>query len=151
MSQHLIERLGSDPVRSKVIDDCVALIDNQVRSKGLMIRTAYGTVKALKKNFVREVVDTLLDDWLSRLQPHHDKWSAGAGGSFADHLIARSDDVAENLLAVTDVRADRTSHGTAKKLYSKMRPTAKTNVVEAIPELARLVERNLNDAAKAVG
>lgn len=144
MSQLLIDRLGSDPVRSKVVDDCVALIDNQVRGKGLVIRTAYGTVKALKKNFVREVVDTLLDDWMSRLQPHHDKWSSGAGGSFADYLIARSDDVAENLLAVTDERADRTSHGTAKKLYSKMRPTAKTNVVEAIPDLARLVERHLN-------
>ena len=55
MSLNLIERLGTEPVRTKVIDDCVALIDNQVRGKGLVIRTAYGTVKALKKNFVREV------------------------------------------------------------------------------------------------
>src|SRR5688572_5919808 len=131
MSLNLIERLGTEPVRTKVIDDCVALIDNQVRGKGLVIRTAYGTVKALKKNFVREVVDALLNDWMGKLQPHHDKWTAaGASGSFAEHLIARSDDVAENLLAVTDVRAERTSHGTAKKLYSKMRPSAKTNVIE---------------------
>jgi len=144
MSQNLIERLGGESARGKVIDDCVALVDHQVRGKGLVIRTAYGTVKAIKKNFVREVVDTLLDDWLGKLQPHHDKWVAGGrAGSFADYLIARSDDVAENLLAVTDVRADRTSHGTAKKLYGKMRPSAKTNVVEAIPELARLVERHL--------
>ena len=67
MSLNLIERLGTEPVRTKVIDDCVALIDNQVRGKGL-IRTAYGTVKALKKNFVREVVDALLNDWMGKLQ-----------------------------------------------------------------------------------
>jgi hypothetical protein len=144
MSQNLVERIGRDPVRAKVIDDCMALIDSQVRSKGLVIRTAYGTIKAIKKTFVRDVVDALLDDWLARLQPHHDKWSAAGGsGAFSEHLIARADDVAEDLLAVTDVRADRTSHGTAKKLYVKMRPTAKTNVVEAIPELARLVDKHL--------
>jgi hypothetical protein len=150
MSLNLIERLGTEPVRTKVIDDCVALIDNQVRGKGLVIRTAYGTVKALKKNFVREVVDTLLNDWMGKLQPHHDKWTAGgASGSFADYLIARSDDVAENLLAVTDVRAERTSHATAKKLYTKMRPSAKSNVIDAVPELARLVERHINESKAA--
>lgn len=149
MSVNLIERIGKEPTRAKVIEDCVQLIENQVRSKGLVIRTAYGTIKAIKKSFVPEVVDTLLNDWLGKLQPHHDKWAAaGASGSFAEYLIARSDDVAENLLAVTDVRAERTSHATAKKLYMKMRSSAKTNVVEAIPDLARLVERHL-DATRA--
>jgi len=150
MSQNLVDRIGRESNRAKVIDDCLALIDSQVRSKGLVIRTAYGTIKAIKKSFVRDVVDALLDDWLARLQPHHDKWSAaGAGGTFSEYLIARSDDVAEDLLAVTDVRADKTSHGTAKKLYVKMRPTAKTNVVEAIPDLARLIDKHLAAAAKA--
>jgi hypothetical protein len=149
MSQNLIERLGAEPVRAKVVEDCQAMIDNQVRGKGLVIRTAYGTIKAIKKSFVPEVIGTLLPEWLGKLQPHHDKWSAaGGGGTFAEYLIARSDDVAEDLLSVTDGRADRTSHGTAKKLYSKMRPSAKTNVVEAIPDLARLIDKHLA-AAKA--
>jgi hypothetical protein len=144
MSQNLIERLGTEPVRAKVVEDCQAMVDNQVRGKGLVIRTAYGTVKAIKKSFVPEVIGALLPEWLGKLQPHFDKWSAaGSAGTFAEYLIARSDDVAEDLLSVTDVRAERTSHGTAKKLYGKMRPSAKTNVVEAIPDLARLIDKHL--------
>lgn len=143
MGQSLVERLGKEPVRVHVVDDCVELIEHQVKAKGFMIKSAYATIKALKKRFVPEVVDTLLDDWLGKMQPHYDKWEATKPGAFSDYIIARSDDVAEDLLAVTDERAARSSHGTAKKMYQRMRDTAKKNVVEAIPDLARLIERRL--------
>jgi hypothetical protein len=121
----------------------VEVIDAQVSQKGFVIKSAYATIKAIKKRFVPEVVDGLLDDWLGKLQPHHDKWSAAKQSSFADYVIARSDDVAEDLLSVTDARAQRTSHTTAKKMYQRMRDSAKKNVVEAIPELSRMIERHL--------
>ena len=66
-------------------------------------------------------------------------------------MIARSDDVAEDLLRVTDERAEKTSHTTAKKMYGQMRDGAKRNVVEAIPDLARLIEKHLRCARGAVG
>lgn len=140
----LVEKLGKDPVRAQVINDCVDLIDNQVKQKGFVIKSAYATIKAIKKKFVPEVVDSLLDDWLNKMQPHYDKWEQTKPSTFADYVIARSDDVAEDLLSVTDARAERTSHTTAKKMYGRMRDSAKKNVVEAIPELSRLVERHLN-------
>jgi lipocalin len=143
MTQSLVERLGKKPVRSKVIEECVDLIESQVKAKGFMIKSAYATIKALKKQFVPEVVDTLLDDWLGKIQPHYDKWNTGKPERFSDYIIARSDDVAEDLLSVTDERAERSSHGTAKKMYSRMRESAKKNVVEAVPDLARLIERKL--------
>jgi len=139
----LVARLGVDPVRPKVIEDCVALIDAQVKTRGMMIRASYATIKAIKRRFVPEVVDALLDDWMGKLQPYHDKWSAGGSGTFSEFLIARSDDVAEDLLSVTDARAEKTSHTTARKMYLKMRGSAKANVIEAMPELAKLVERHL--------
>ncbi|HRC58679.1 MAG TPA: hypothetical protein PKU97_22305, partial [Kofleriaceae bacterium] len=114
-------------MRVHVVDDCVELIEHQVKAKGFMIKSAYATIKALKKRFVPEVVDTLLDDWLGKMQPHYDKWEATKPGAFSDYIIARSDDVAEDLLAVTDERAARSSHGTAKKMYQRMRDTAKKN------------------------
>ena len=89
------------------------------------------------------VAAVLLDDWLGKIQPHYEKWEATKPSSFSDYIIARSDDVAEDLLKVTDERADNTSHTTAKKMYMKMRDSAKKNVVEAIPELARLIEKHL--------
>lgn len=141
----LVEQLGKDPVRPLVVQDCVDLIDAQVKQKGFVIKSAYGVIKGLKKKFVPDTVDALLDDWLGKLQPHHDKWAAApAATSFSDYLVARSDDVAEDLLKVTDERAEKTSHTTAKKWYFKMRDGAKRNVVEAIPDLSRLIEKHLN-------
>ena len=139
----LVEQLGKDPVRPEVINDCVGLIDAQVKQKGFMIKSAYAVIKGIKKKFVPEVVDALLDDWLGKLQPHYDKWAAAKSSSFSDYLVARSEDVAEDLLQVTDARAEKTSHTTAKKMYFKMRDGAKKNVVDAMPDLAKTLEKHL--------
>jgi len=142
MSVILVEQLGKDR-RPAVIEDTVALIDAQVKQKGFVIKSAYATIKAIKRKFVPEVVDALLDDWLGKLQPHFDKWSAAKTSPLTDFLVARSDDVAEDLLSVTDQRAEKTSHTTAKKMYLRMRDGAKKNVVEAIPDLAKMIEKHL--------
>lgn len=139
----LVEQLGKEPLRAQVIADCVELVDAQVKQKGFVIKSAYATIKAIKRRFVPEVVDGLLDEWLDKIQPHYDKWAATKPSSFADYMIARSEDVAEDLLSVTDARAQKTTHTTAKKMYTRMRDSAKKNVVEAIPELSRLIERHL--------
>lgn len=143
---YLVEKLGKEPLRNQVINDCVELIDAQVKQKGFVMKSAYATIKAIKKRFVFETVDALLDDWMSKIQPHYDKWVVAKPSSFSDYVIARSEDVAEDLLSVTDARAEKTSHTTAKKMYMRMRDSAKKNVVEAIPELSRLVERHMNAA-----
>ena len=139
----LKEQIGKEPKRAKVIEDCVVMIDNQVKQKGFVIKAAYATIKAIKRRFVPEVVNALLDEWLDKIQPHYDRWAASRQATFADHVIARSDDVAEDLLSVTDARAAKTTHTRAKKMYEKMRPAAKKDVIEAIPELARMIERHL--------
>lgn len=140
----LVELLGNETKRPTVITECAALIDAQVKQKGFVIKSAYAVIKGLKKGFITETVDALLDDWLSKIQPHYEKWQGGpATPGFADYVIARSEDVAEALLSVTDVRAEKTSHTTAKKMYFKMREGAKKNVIEAIPELSRMIEKHL--------
>ena len=144
----LVDQLGKDPLRPLVIADCVNLIDAQVKQKGFVIKSAYAVIKGIKKKFVPEVVDALLDDWLGKLQPHYDKWATSKSSTFADYVIARSDDVAEDLLSVTDQRAEKTSHTTAKKMYQRMREGAKKNVIEAMPELSRMLEKHL-DAQQA--
>ena len=128
----LVDQLGKDPLRPLVIADCVNLIDAQVKQKGFVIKSAYAVIKGIKKKFVPEVVDSLLDDWLGKLQPHYDKWAAAKQSTFSDYLVARSEDVAEDLLSVTDARAEKTSHTTAKK-----------NVIEAMPDLSRTLDKHL--------
>jgi hypothetical protein len=139
----LKEILGTEPLRPTVITDCIALIDAQVKTKGFFVKSAYATVKAIKRKFVPEVVDALLDEWLDKMQPHYDRWAQTKQSTFADHVIARSDEVAEDLLSVTDARAAKTTHSTAKKMYNKMRDSAKKNVIDAIPDLSRMIERHL--------
>ena len=51
-------------------------------------------------------------------------------------------------LSVTDARAERTSHTTAKKMYGRMRDGAKRNVVEAIPALGRMIEKHLAETPR---
>jgi hypothetical protein len=142
----LVEQIAKEPNRQGVIHDCVELIDSQVKQKGFVIKSAYATIKAIKRTFVSETVDGMLDEWLEKIQPHYDRWSANKASSLSDYLISRSDEVAEDLLKVTDGRADRTSHTTAKKMYGRMRDGAKKNVVEAIPALSKMIEKHLANA-----
>ncbi len=139
----LVETIGQEPIRAAVIADTVELIDATVKEKGFLMKGAYATVKAIKKRFVPEVVDSLLNEWLGKLQPHYDRWSAQPTTTFPEYVIARSDDVAEDLLSVTDARAEKTSHTTAKKMYLKMRDSAKKNVVESIPGLAKMIAKHM--------
>jgi hypothetical protein len=144
----LVELLAKEPIRARVIEDCVELIEAQVKQKGFIIKSAYATIRAIKKRFIPETVDTMLDEWLDKLSPHFDRWSANKTASFADYVIARGEDVAEDLLSVTDARAARTSHTTAKKMYGRMRDGAKRNVIEAVPDLARMIEKHVAAAPK---
>lgn len=143
----LASQIGADPVRSQVISECETLVDDEVRAKsgfsGAAIKLGYKTVKAVKPGFVRGAIDGLLDDWLERLEPFHSGWR-GAGGSFAEYITARSDEVAEAMLGVTDERAEVSEHKTVRKMYKKMRPSAKDNVVSALPKLGALIEQHLS-------
>jgi hypothetical protein len=132
-------------VRPKVIADCCTLLDEEVASKsglsGFAIKAAYGVVKALKANIIPEVLTGMLDDFVARLEPFVTAWSAAPTGTLSAYLSARSGEVAESLLAISDARAQGTSNQTLRKAYEKLRPMGKKNVEQAVPRLARLVEK----------
>ena len=145
----LAEYITVESARPQVVEECVALIDAQVKSKGglggVALRGAYATIKAIKRGFVTDVVDALLDDWVAQLESYYSGWRAGSGSSFAEYVTARSEDVAEDLLKVTDERAAKTRHTTARKAYNKLRGSAKKHVSQAVPELGALMERHLGE------
>jgi hypothetical protein len=61
--------------RPKVVADCVRLIEEEVDSKGgltgLAVKGAFALVKAVKPGFVMEACDSMLDDFVRRLEPFH--------------------------------------------------------------------------------
>ena len=143
----LAEQLLDEETRPKLVDECVALIDEEVRKKkgikATLLKGAYKTVKAIKRGFVRGVVDALLDDWVAKLEPYYAEHQAKGSGPFKTTVLAQRDAVAESLLEVTDERAETTKHTTAKKLYVRLRSSAKSNVEEALPGLADVVDEHL--------
>ncbi len=146
----LVGRLTAPEGRRRVIADCCTLIDEEVSRKGgfsgAAIKLGYATVKAVKPGFIAEAVDNLLDDFARRLEPfylaHQKLREGGNPRSLQDHFVGESGAIAEALLGITDDRAARAPGGVVKKSYEKLRPTAKKHVEEAVPGVARLIDKH---------
>jgi len=142
----LAQKMTQPPARERVIADCCTMIDEEVKSKGgfggIAIKTGYGLVKAVSPGFVTDVVDAMLDEWVTKLEPFYTQWEAGGKkGTFSDYLSGKGGEAADKLLEVADARAQRTRHGSVKKMYEKLRPSAKDHVTQALPRLGKLVEK----------
>ena len=143
----LRETLGTGDKRQAVIDDACQVLDLEVADKsglsGAAIKAAFKVVKGIKPGFIREVVDTLLNEFLDAVQPVVDEADA-AGTPAGQHLNANSGRVAEALLEVTDARVERSERAVIKKTYSKLRPGAMKHVQAAAPRLGEMLERHLD-------
>jgi hypothetical protein len=130
--------------RSTLIEDCVRLIDDEVQNKsgltGIAVKTAYKVVKGLKPGFISDAVDGLIDDFSARLQPIATE-AQEKDTSVSAYFVEHRSRVADALLGITDKRAERSTHKVVKGSYSKLRPTAKKHVEEAVPGVGKLVEK----------
>ncbi len=143
MSETLKAIITTPETRPVVVDECVALVESEVQGKGLIIRGAFKTVKKIKPGFVKGAIDGLLDEWLDKIEPYYGTWKSGDNGGLSAYLSGQKHEVANDLLTVTDARAETSKHKTAAKMYKKLRPSALTNVESAVPGLAALIEKHL--------
>ncbi len=146
----LVEKLGSPPTRTAVVDSCSRLVDSEVaRKRGLMaipLKAGYKVVKGFRPGFVPGVVDFLLDEFCQALDPFYQRWQESPADSrptLAEALRRESDQVGEALLGVTDRRVDRSTNRPVVKVYRKLRGTAKKHVIEALPGLGQAIEGHL--------
>jgi hypothetical protein len=145
--------LANPATRSQVVTDCEKLIEEEVGSKGLMgipIKAAYSIVKAVKPGFVPEVIDNLLEDFASKLDPLYQQ-SKARNEPVTAHFNSRTGEVAEALLSITDARAQRAKNQTLKSAYEKLRPSGKKHVEAAVPRISKLIDKfdRLTPAASA--
>src|SRR4051794_40358074 len=102
----LNEILAAPGVRAQVVADCEKVIEEEVASKGfagIPIKAAYAIVKAIKPGFVPEVIDHMLDDFCSKLDPVYQA-ARSKNEPVTAYFNARTGEVAEALLAITDAR-----------------------------------------------
>ncbi len=134
----LVEKLTAPAVRPQVVSACCDLIDREVDGKsglsGFAVKTGYKVVKAIKPGFVTQVVEALLPDFAAAMEPMQSK-AGGGGEPFAKYLDGHRDEVADALLSVTDAKAQRSSNGTVRKTYEKLRGGAREHVIAAVPNL----------------
>lgn len=145
MSSTLKSALLDSAKRPAVVADLNALVDTEVGKKGIAVKSGYALVKKIKPGIIGAALDSLLDDFVDRLEPFYADYSGSggsAGSSFGEYLSGRSDQVADALLGVTDARAEQSRRESIKKVYGKLRPQGKKNVEEALPGLGALVEQH---------
>lgn len=136
-----------DPARrSQVIADCAQLVDEEVSSKGglggLAIKGTYGLVKKVKPGIIREAVEHLLEEFVSRMEPFNaDFQTQGGGKKLGAYLESRAADVASALLGVTDARVGKIDNRTIKSAYEKLRPSAAKHVEAAVPGIGRVLSK----------
>jgi hypothetical protein len=146
MADILKTALLDDARRPAVIADLTALVDAEVAARGgvsgAVVKTGYATVKKIKPGFVPHAVGSLLPGFVDALEPLWAEHRSVGGGDFGAFLAARPDRSADALLGVTDARAKASSRESLKKVYDKLRPNAKKNVIEALPRLGKVIDKH---------
>lgn len=140
----LVDVLTDASKKADVVRDCLEIIDREVDDKGglsgLAIKAGYKAVSGIKPGFIKNVVTDLLPEFAKAIEPVYTEGKT-AGKPTVAHLEANASRVADALLAITDGKAQRSKSGVVKGTYERLRPTAKKNVEQSIPRLARLVEK----------
>ena len=132
--------------RSSVVQDCVSLIDEEVRSKsgfsGIAVKGAYAIVKKIKPSIVMEVVERLVEPFSENLDPFYQTFlQGGAKEAFTTFLLPKAPAVANALLAITDERAKKSDNRTLRGAYDKLRPTGVKHVESAVPAIGKLIQK----------
>ena len=144
----LRELLGGPAKRSAVIDDALRVLDAEVDDKsgfsGIAVKTAYKLVKGVSPDFLRRVVDHLLDDFLNALDPVYQE-ALQRGLDARQHLVSNPSRVADLLLGITDARAAHSDNQMVRKTYEKLRGGAKKHVEVAVPRLGDLFARHVGN------
>lgn len=141
----LSEKIQDQQTREAVVADCVKLIDQQVSAKkgmgGMAMKAAYGTVKGIGAGYISGAVERLLPEVLSALDP---MWAEGVeAGDPVAHLTDHQAQTADRVLSVTDTRAEKTSNGVIRSVYSNFRKSVKGDVESAVPGLAQIIGQRL--------
>ncbi|MEM6961076.1 MAG: hypothetical protein AAF355_12975 [Myxococcota bacterium] len=139
----LSELLQDETKKAAIVQDCLALIEEEVAGKtglsGMAIKAGYKTVKSFRPGFVNNVVRDLLPSFITAVEPTYQA-SLASGTSVEVYFSEHSSDVANALLSITDAKAEVSSNRVIKGAYKKLRGAAKKNVETAVPGLARLIE-----------
>ncbi len=141
---NLNDVLNDETTRASIIEDVCGLVDDEVAKQrgisGVAVKAGYKLVQGVKPGFVRKVVQALLPEFASALEPIIEQ-AVTQGQPVGGYFSAHTPEIAEALLSVTDGRAQNSEHRSVKGAYSKLRGSARKNVESAVPGLGKIIEK----------
>lgn len=140
----LADAFADTTKKAAIIKDCCTLIDEEVGAKGglsgLAVKAGYAAVKGIKPGFIAEVVDKLLPEFATAIDP---VWvDAKKEPNPVSSFTNQKSRVADALLAVTDAKSKNAKSALVRGTYEKLRGSAKKNVEEAVPRLGALLAKH---------
>jgi hypothetical protein len=106
---------------------------------GTAVKLAFKTVNTFLPGHVYHMVEILLPDMITQLEPFWADFATSGGSEFGDYLAKRGDEVSQALLTVTDDRAAASGRPTVIKAYKTVRGGAAKHVQNALPRVGDLV------------
>lgn len=147
MSSSLRQVMLAPDVKPQVVADCQALVEAELSAKSGVsaagLKVAYKVVTGLAPGYYRSMVETMLPDMADQLEPYWAEFSTSGAGDFGDYLVKRGDEVAQDLLKVTDTMAENSDRPSVAKAYKAVRGGAAKHIVAALPNLGALVQQHM--------
>jgi hypothetical protein len=128
-----------------VVADCEKLIEQEVSGKsgvsGTAVKLAYKTASTFAPGYLQAMVESLVPDMVTNLEPYWADFGASGASGFGDYLAKRGEEVSEALLSVTDARAKVSERPAIMKAYGAVRGGAAKHVMAALPNVGSLVDK----------
>ena len=143
MAPELTSILEDSTRRRSLERGCVALIEAEVGGKrgvsGLAIKAAFKVVKRFRPDIIERVICDLLPEFISATDDAYQ--DAQKSSTPIDRFISANEArVANDLLRVTDRRAETSKNDVLVGAYRKLRPMGEAQVKAALPRLGVLLK-----------
>lgn len=140
----LTTKINGSDIYNSIAADCSQLMDDLVSAKsglsGMAFKATYKVVKGVGADYIPGAIKRLLPATLKALDPI---WAEGREkGDPVAYLSEHSDRTADLILSTTDERIKNNGGGIIGASYKKLRKSVKPDVVAAVPELAKILDKH---------
>lgn len=143
MASMLQQILLAPDTQPKVIADCHALIEQEIKDKsgisGTAVKLAYKTITSFAPGYYNGMVEELVPQIVEKLEPYWADFTTSGSSEFGDYLVKRGGEVSEALLSVTDDYASKSDKPVILRAYKTVRGSAGKNIEAALPRVGEMV------------
>ena len=141
----LVQAAKDAQKRPAIIQDCVTLINQQVKNKrgmtGIAVKAGFKVIKSFKPGIIPKALDDMLDEFAGKIDPFWQDCQTQQADAVS-FFTKNSNAIANALLSITDERASNSPNPVLVKSYNKLRKQAVGHITDALPDLAVLVKKH---------